>query len=159
MFYLKDDGRKMPIECDNVFTVCPECGAEVTVDLADVVTEEGLDLYGLGVYCDACGDKIHPMWEHMDQLEAIAARYPETGLTQIQQHVKSGLLAGLPLETVLVGVRVALARESGKEELFSLGDVAAALGCTKEEATAEMERQGIAGMKVSTLPGFDWLLQ
>lgn len=132
MFYLKDGGRKLPIECDNVFTVCPECGAEVAVDLADVVTEEGLDLYGLGVYCEACSDKIHPMWEHMDQLEAIAARYPATGLNQIKQIVKSGLLAGLPIEAVLAGVRIALA----KEELFSLDDVAAALGCTKEEAAA-----------------------
>lgn len=50
------------------------------------------------------------------------------------------------------------AMQTGQEELFSLDDVAAALGCTKEEAAAEMERHGIQGMTISTLPGFEWLL-
>ena len=48
--------------------------------------------------------------------------------------------------------------QTGQEELFSLDDVAAALGCTKEEAAAEMERHGIQGMTISTLPGFEWAL-
>ena len=42
--------------------------------------------------------------------------------------------------------------------LFSLDDIAAGLGCTKEEAAAELEKQGIQGAQISTLPCFEWLL-
>lgn len=48
--------------------------------------------------------------------------------------------------------------ESGKEELFSLDDIAAVLGCSREEAATELEKQGIQGAQISTLPGFEWLL-
>lgn len=40
----------------------------------------------------------------------------------------------------------------------SLDEVASVLGCTKEKAAAEMEQLGISPIKVSTLPGFEWVL-
>lgn len=55
MFYLKDKGRKLPIE-DNVYTVCPACGQEHKVDLVAVLTGGG-DLYGTAVYCPRCAEK------------------------------------------------------------------------------------------------------
>ena len=40
---------------ENVFTRCPDCGQEVSVDLNDVIDDEGqLDLFGTGVCCAEC---------------------------------------------------------------------------------------------------------
>lgn len=47
---------------------------------------------------------------------------------------------------------------TGQEALFTLDEVASALGCTKEEAEAEMEQLGISPIKATTLPGFEWAL-
>ncbi len=67
MFYIKSgvaEGITVRAEItdENVFTVCPNCGAEHQVDLADVVGEDGkLDLFGTVVYCTACTEKrLHP---------------------------------------------------------------------------------------------------
>ena len=37
MFYMKFNGEKLEIESDNVYTLCPRCGKEHQIDLADVV--------------------------------------------------------------------------------------------------------------------------
>lgn len=59
MFYLKEDGkRKLPIESDNVFTCCPRCGREFTVDLAEILGDGESDLYGTAVYCDECAARM-----------------------------------------------------------------------------------------------------
>ncbi len=59
MFYTKqpvgDDSEFITyITDENVYTTCPRCGAEVHVDLADVLRDEDSDLYGTAVYCDKC---------------------------------------------------------------------------------------------------------
>lgn len=60
MFYVKtqlDDKTAIvtDITDENVFTRCPDCGAEIAIDLNDVIDADGqLDLYGLGVCCPEC---------------------------------------------------------------------------------------------------------
>jgi len=93
-----------------------------------------------------------------ERIKAIAARYPGVDVGSIEEMIRSGEAYGLSPDACLVGIRLALAMEHGREELFSLDDVAAALGCTREEAAAEVERQNISTVKVSTLPGLEWLL-
>jgi len=60
MFYVKtllgaNTAIVTEITDENVFTRCPDCGAEICIDLNDVIDEDGqLDLYGLGVCCPEC---------------------------------------------------------------------------------------------------------
>ncbi len=129
----------------------PEFQAEYKKAFAGLVEDAN-------VYCEECSKRHLPLWERADEIEAVAVRFPGVSVGQIQEIVRSGLDHGFSFETALVGARLAYAMQTGQEELFSLDDVAAALGCTKEEAAAEMERHGIQGMTISTLPGFEWLL-
>lgn len=135
---------------------------EHKVDLVSLITEHwedsAWDILDSTMYCEECTKPHLLMYEHMEEIEAIAARFPGASVLQIQEIVCSGLDHGFSIETALVGARLAYAMHTGQEELFSLDDVAAALGCTKEEAAAEMERHGIQGMTISTLPGLEWLL-
>ncbi|MBD5102006.1 MAG: hypothetical protein HDT27_04770 [Subdoligranulum sp.] len=57
MFYLKHNGKKLPIEEDNVFTNCPRCGKAFPVHLEDILHDGG-DLYGTSVYCPECAARI-----------------------------------------------------------------------------------------------------
>lgn len=52
---------------ENVYCTCPKCGAEVPVDLGAAVTEDGLDLYGTSVFCEACAKAFHAE-SYMDKL-------------------------------------------------------------------------------------------
>ena len=79
-------------------------------------------------------------------------------MIEVQRIVRDGLDRGLSFEACLTGARLILSMKTGKHELFSLDDAAAALGCTREEAAAELKELGIEPMKLSTLPGFEWLL-
>ena len=59
MFYVKaqlSDEAEIAVEIhdDNVFCVCPGCGREVAVDLAEVLGDGEGDLYGTAVYCRRC---------------------------------------------------------------------------------------------------------
>lgn len=60
MFYVKtplsaSTAIVTEITDENVFTRCPDCGAELCIDLNDVIDEDGqIDLYGLGVCCPEC---------------------------------------------------------------------------------------------------------
>ena len=110
------------------------------------------------VYCEECSKRHLPMYEHMEEIETVASRFPGASVAQVQEIVRNGLDHGFSFEAALVGARLVYAMQTGREEFFSLDDVAAALGCTKEEAAAEMERHGIQGTTISTLPGFEWLL-
>ena len=47
----------LPIEDDNVFTHCPDCGKEHTVDLVELASSGDFDLYGSSVYCETCAKK------------------------------------------------------------------------------------------------------
>ena len=63
MFYVKErlsDILKVTVEITdkNVFTRCPGCGNEVSVDLAELFSDSESDLYGTAVYCDECSRKI-----------------------------------------------------------------------------------------------------
>lgn len=46
---------KIPVEHDNVFTICPVCGEEHQIDLAEVCWD-GFDFFGTAVYCDKCNE-------------------------------------------------------------------------------------------------------
>lgn len=128
------------------------------MDLGEILSDGTSDLFGTSVYCGECSKRHQPMWERMNEIEFVASRFPDADVETVKGIVRSGLDHGFSFDTALVGARLALAMQTGQEELFSLADVAAALGCTKEEAAAEMERQGIQGLTISTLPGFEWLL-
>ena len=63
MFYVKEklsDAVEVTVEItdENVFTHCPSCGDEVSIDLAELFSDGESDLYGTAVYCDKCGKKI-----------------------------------------------------------------------------------------------------
>lgn len=64
MFYVKEkinEAMEVRIEVgsDNVYGICPGCGDEVQVNLEDFANaDDGLDLYGVAVYCDECAKKI-----------------------------------------------------------------------------------------------------
>ncbi len=42
---------------ENVFTICPECGTEFAIDLADVFFGGDVDLYSTAIYCAECSAK------------------------------------------------------------------------------------------------------
>ena len=46
------------IEDDCVFTTCPVCGKEHTVDLVELAASGDFDLYGSAIYCPECADKL-----------------------------------------------------------------------------------------------------
>ena len=91
---------------------------------------------GASAFCEKCSAKHMPMFENADKLQSIADRFG-VYLGIVQNIVQSGLDRDLSLEACLVGARLALSMESGKEELFSLDDIAAVLGCSREEAATE----------------------
>lgn len=57
MFYVKCKGRKVNLREDNVFTRCPECGKEHTVDLSLIFDDGKADFYSTTVYCEECTQK------------------------------------------------------------------------------------------------------
>ena len=64
MFYVKEkinEAMEVRIEVgsDHVYGICPGCGDEVQVNLEDLsAADDGLDLYGMAVYCDDCTKKL-----------------------------------------------------------------------------------------------------
>jgi hypothetical protein len=63
MFYVKEKLTgavevSIEISDENVFTRCPGCGDEVSIDLAKLFSDGESDLYGTAVYCDECSRKI-----------------------------------------------------------------------------------------------------
>ena len=62
MFYIKSqqpNGKtfKTEITDENVFTRCPECGCELPVDLAELLSSGEVDLFSSTVVCARCTDK------------------------------------------------------------------------------------------------------
>lgn len=161
MFYLKHHGKVLEIEHDNVYNLCPKCGKECVVDLAEIVTDGGLDLYGTASYCPECSMEIAGYREQMetvtDEIGRIAARHKVERIG-VEQIVRSGLERGLNIRACLVGARLAISTQYGGEEYFSLEDLAAAIDGTLEEAKSLMEQEGVQPVKLATLPGFEWLL-
>ena len=59
MFYVKaqlSDEVEIAVEIhdDNVFCICPGCGREVEIDLAEIFSTGDSDLYGTEVFCSEC---------------------------------------------------------------------------------------------------------
>lgn len=163
MFYVKSSlGEEIPITNTNVFTHCPKCNREHKIDLVSLIVEHGddcvTDILDSSMYCEECSKPHLPLWEHMDQVEFVASRFPGTSVEEVADIVRSGLDHGFSFDTALVGARLALAKETGVETLFTLDEVASVLGCTTEQAAKEMEQLGISPIKASTLPGFEWVL-
>lgn len=158
MLYVKSEcGKLVPITYDGVFTKCPDCGAVHQVDIAEMMECCGGDVEECSAYCEKCSRKYTPMSDNTDKLLDIANRF-EVSPVEVQRIVCSGLDRGLSIDACLVGARLILSMKTGKHELFNLDDVSAALGCSKEEAAAELEKMGVKPMKLSTLPGFEFLL-
>jgi hypothetical protein len=62
MFYVKTElagGMTVTTEITdaNVFTQCPDCGAEIQIDLVELFGDGEGDLFGTGVYCSKCSVK------------------------------------------------------------------------------------------------------
>ena len=48
------------IIADNVFTICPKCGKEISVDLVNVIKElPEFDFFSTRIYCNDCSEKEH----------------------------------------------------------------------------------------------------
>ena len=65
MFYIKvplGEGAEITAEItgENVFTRCPQCGSEFSVDLTDVFADGEGDLYGTSIYCESCSRHLRP---------------------------------------------------------------------------------------------------
>ena len=154
MFYLKYKGAKLPVEADNVYTVCPECGREHTVDLQVILEGGDADLYGTAVYCGKCSARRDAARSGQDkQAQEIAQRFG-VDVGTVQNIVRSGLDVGLPVNACYVGARLALSLANGEEELFDLQDVAAVMGCTVEEARQALHDKGIDPATVTVSPVF-----
>ena len=163
MYYVKNSlGEEIPITNTNVFTHCPKCGVEHKADLVSLIIEHGEDCPGdildSSMHCEECSKAHLPMYERMDEIEFVASRFPGTSVGTVAEIVRNGLDRGFSFDTALVGAKLALAMTTGQEALFTLDEVASALGCTKEDAEAEMEQLGISPIKATTLPGFEWAL-
>lgn len=70
MFYLKTklaNGKvvKADITDENVFTLCPSCARELSVDLVEVFSEGEGDLYSTSIICSACTKKR----KHIDNIK------------------------------------------------------------------------------------------
>lgn len=63
MFYIRhqmgqDLTIKINIHDENVFTRCPYCSKELSVDLSEVLSNEDSDLFSTAVVCSACAAKV-----------------------------------------------------------------------------------------------------
>lgn len=94
-----------------------------------------------------------------NEIQYLMERYPELDPDLIRYLVQSGLDEGISIRAAVTGVRMALAEATGRQELFNLDDVAALIDGTREEAAALMKEKGVTGMKVSTIPGLEWVLK
>ena len=68
MFFVKtriDDNTVLTTEItdENVFTHCPDCGAEVQIDLSELAEDGELDLFGTSVCCPECSKR---RWAEME---------------------------------------------------------------------------------------------
>ena len=59
MFYVKENMSPtvdvtVELHDDNVFCVCPGCGREVEIDIAELFSDGESDLYDTSVYCADC---------------------------------------------------------------------------------------------------------
>lgn len=81
--------------------------------MVSLIIEHGEDSSGdildSTMYCEECTKPHLPMYEHEEEIEAIAARFSGVSVAQIQEIVRSGLDHGFSFDTALVGAKLALA--------------------------------------------------
>lgn len=163
MFYLKHKGKRLEIHDDNVYTRCPQCGKERVVDLQEILSSGDGDLYGTAIFCSRCSvervKKIHreELEPYASKIDAIARRH-DTNVDEVKRIVISGLDRGLDVKSCLIGARLALSLSDGIEEYFTAEEAAAVLGTDEQTAAQEMEKAGVSPVRITTLPGFEWLL-
>ena len=71
MFYVKEKlndttAVSIGITDENVFCHCPMCGTEVSVDIAEILSDGESDLFSTAVFCDACGKKVRSGGRHYE---------------------------------------------------------------------------------------------
>ena len=65
-YFIRFRGRKVYLLEDNVRTICPNCGKEHVVDLADIAeTADVFNLYDTDVYCEACSQEAQKRMQGM----------------------------------------------------------------------------------------------
>lgn len=162
MFYLKHKGKKLEIQEDNVYTYCPLCGKEHTVDLQEMLSSGG-DLYGTNVYCAICSEKRQKerqkekLEPYETEIGSIARRHNTTS-DEVKGIITSGLEHGFDVKTCLIGARLALSLSDGVEEYFTAEEAAAVMGTDEQTAVQALENAGVSSARITTLPGFEWLL-
>jgi hypothetical protein len=77
MFYIKTklpDGKmvKTDVTDENVFTHCPECGKEISIDLAELFSDGNGDLYSSAVICEGCMAKRIKKYKHLKDINITA---------------------------------------------------------------------------------------
>ena len=65
MFYVKtqlsaETALTTEITNENVFSRCPRCGSEIAVDLAELFSNCGGDLYDMALICVDCARNVRP---------------------------------------------------------------------------------------------------
>ena len=163
MFYLKHKGRRLEIHDDNVYTRCPQCGKERVVDLQEILSSGDGDLYGTAIFCSSCLEKhkkeikLQELGLHASEIESIARRH-NTSSDEVKGIVTSGLEHGFDVKTCLIGARLALSLSDGVEEYFTAEEAAAVMGTDEQTAVQALEKAGVSPARITTLPGFEWLL-
>lgn len=71
MFYLKAklaNGKvvRTDITDENVFTRCPDCGRELSIDLVEVFSDGEGDLFSTSIICSTCTKKRAEKRRHID---------------------------------------------------------------------------------------------
>lgn len=64
MFYVKtklSSKAEMKTELSSeAYTICPECGKEIKIDLVEAIRElPEFDFFGTSIYCKECSEKLH----------------------------------------------------------------------------------------------------
>ena len=153
MYYLKHNGEKLDICEQDIFTECLACGKEFVVDdFFALTSDEAFDVFGSSLYCGECHNK------HRADEKLIADRYG-IPVEQVQEIVLSGMNRGITREAALVGARLALSTAHGGNELFSMEDVAAAIGGTVDDVAKMIQDEKISPAFVRPAPGFEFLFQ
>ncbi len=76
-----------------------------------------------------------------DVIINIMLNYGKYGITLewLEEQIRSGECKGFSYQTIYTGLRMALSNNTDHEELFSVGDIAEALGVTEEEIIQQIE--------------------
>ena len=157
LFYIKDQGRQIPIEDGeggNVFTRCGDCGTEFEVDLVEAI-RNGCDIYGSSICCPACSAKRLKARKETDrEIKLLAERYADCGITEQVIRKMMDSESSLDDRAKLIGIRLGLGHEFHREEFFSVDDMCHVTGETPDEVLTRMREIGVAPITVSPAP---WL--